>query len=65
MATEQRMQGLVQELGHGLLQYCSVSGDPTGMLFEKKYQAMLAKGSIMPVMKATEEHNKPFRKQVQ
>jgi hypothetical protein len=32
------MQGLVQQLGKGLLGYHCISGDPTGMLWEKKYQ---------------------------
>jgi hypothetical protein len=27
-------------------------------------QALLAKGSILPVMRATEQHNKPFLTQV-
>lgn len=92
------MHDLLQQLGGGRLGYHSISGDPTGMLWEKKYQvcvclmllgqqgsytpvttqctqqfhvrqrkracvppqAMLAKGSILPVMRATEQHNKPF-----
>lgn len=58
------MQSLVEDLAGGLLQYARISGDPTGMLFEKKYQCLLAKGSILPVMRATEEHNKPVREQV-
>lgn len=32
------MQSLVQQLGKGLLGYHCISGDPTGMLWEKKYQ---------------------------
>lgn len=38
VATESRMQGLVEQLGHGLLGYHCICGDPTGMLYEKKYQ---------------------------
>lgn len=41
IATESRMQALVQDLGRGLLTYKHISGDPTGMLFEKKYQVCL------------------------
>jgi hypothetical protein len=32
------MQELVQQLGGGRLGYCCISGDPTGMLYEQKYQ---------------------------
>jgi hypothetical protein len=38
LATEARMEGLVQQLAKGLLGYHCISGDPTGMLWEKKYQ---------------------------
>lgn len=60
IATEARMQELVQQLGDGRLGYYCISGDPTGMLYEQRYQVLLAKGSILPVMRATEQHNKPF-----
>lgn len=38
IATEQRMQGLVTQLGNGRLSFHCISGDPTKMLYEKKYQ---------------------------
>lgn len=38
IATEERMQGLVQQLGGDRLSFRCISGDPTGMLWEKKYQ---------------------------
>jgi hypothetical protein len=38
LATEARMEGLVQQQGKGLLGFHCISGDPTGMLLEKKYQ---------------------------
>lgn len=38
LATEARMQGLVQQLGNGRLHFQCISGDPTRMLWEKKYQ---------------------------
>jgi UDP:flavonoid glycosyltransferase YjiC (YdhE family) len=38
LATEQRMQPLVQQLGQGKLGYFKISGDPTIMLYGKKNQ---------------------------
>lgn len=38
IATEERMQGLVQQLGGDRLSFHCISGDPTSMLWEKKYQ---------------------------
>lgn len=41
LATEARMEGLVQQIGKGLLGFHCISGDPTGMLWEKKYQVCM------------------------
>lgn len=49
IATEARMQGLVEQLGQGRLTFCCISGDPTGMLWEKKYQVNGAVTSLLGV----------------
>lgn len=38
IATEKRMEPLVQQLGKGRAGYACIAGDPTAMLFDKKCQ---------------------------
>lgn len=60
VATERRMQGLVEEF---LLPYQPIEGDPTGVLFEPKAQQVLQNGSMMKLIKLTEEWDKKFKKE--
>jgi UDP:flavonoid glycosyltransferase YjiC (YdhE family) len=46
VATEQRMEPLVQQLGQGKLGYFKISGDPTVMIYGKKNQ--VHRGSELP-----------------
>ncbi|WIA18325.1 hypothetical protein OEZ85_009790 [Tetradesmus obliquus] len=64
LATEQRMEQLVKQLGQGRLRFFKISGDPTLMIYGKKNQELLAKGSIMKVLQMAEAHNKGFAEQV-
>ena len=59
VATEKRMQGLVE--GYGLA-YRHLSGDPTGVLFEPKAQKALKTGSIFQLISLTNEWEKKFDK---
>lgn len=59
IATERRMENLVIEFG---LPYYPVEGDPTGLIYEKSAQKALQEGSMMKLIKLTEEWDKKFNK---
>jgi hypothetical protein len=46
LATEQRMEPLVKQLGQGKLGYAKVSGDPTLMLYGKRNQVNTAAARV-------------------
>lgn len=59
IATERRMENLVREFD---LDYFPVEGDPTGVIYEKDAQKALQDGSMMKLIKLTEEWDKKFNK---
>ena len=65
LATEQRgvtcAASLLASLGcEGALALATVAGDPTAMLFDRKCQEMLARGAILPVMRASAAHTATY-----
>jgi UDP:flavonoid glycosyltransferase YjiC (YdhE family) len=46
LATEQRMEPLVKQLGQGKLGYAKISGDPTLMLYGKRNQVNTAQAHV-------------------
>jgi hypothetical protein len=60
VATERRMQELVEEFG---LPFQPIEGDPTGVLFKPEAQRVLEKGSLMKLIKLTEDWDKQFDKE--
>jgi sterol 3beta-glucosyltransferase len=59
IATERRMQGLVEEFG---LDYRMIGGDPTGILWEPKAQDVLKNGSMLKLIALTKEWEAKFDK---
>ena len=59
IATEKRMEDIVKEFG---LDYFPLEGDPTGLLFEQSAKKALQEGSMMKLIKLTEEWDKKFSK---
>eukprot|EP01035_Chromulina_nebulosa_P031765 gene31765-42364_t len=59
IVTEKRVEPLVKEFN---LSYCGVLGDYVGMLFVPSYQQALRDGSVLKIMKATEDWEKKFNK---
>ncbi|OQR97556.1 hypothetical protein ACHHYP_10738 [Achlya hypogyna] len=58
VATEERLRSLVEDDFH--LPFACIAGDSTGGLFDPKFQAGLAKGSLLSVMKMTKEWKSKF-----
>jgi len=60
LATEERMKPLVELLGPGIT-FAQVTGDPQGIILEKKNQKLLAEGKTSTVLHArTDANNQAF-----
>ena len=60
IATERRMQSLVEEFN---LSYFAIEGDAKGVVFEPQAQQVLQDGSMMKLIKLTEDWEKKFNKE--
>jgi sterol 3beta-glucosyltransferase len=59
LCTERRMQNVVEEYN---IDYVVLEGDPAGLIFESEAQEALEKGSMMKLIKLTENWEKKFNK---
>lgn len=61
VCSEERTRPLAVQFG---LEFRLIAGDLVGLIFEEKYTAMLAKGAIIPIMKAQGERKAKTQAQV-
>lgn len=63
LATEARMERLVEQLGAGRLTFHRIAGDPTGMLFSKESQVRRRRRAIKAVCGVAEQRQELRRRQ--